>query len=357
MTQNQPKSPPGLQKVWRQVQPIFKTQSLRAVRATIQVLEGVADNLEKMPEPAQVELSQPSQQPNLEGKAAPVKPPAKPADSPTVALAVPVVLADQTAVEPGEVAATSPAVKPGEEAQLDDDIWGADESLSLDEPDKPAGDQAPTAEAIAPPPASPQPAKRIETPLPAAGTLWAKWISLLDWVRDRLPDSLSDRLSDSVLTSIAGGVLVLLVWITSSLLPNQAEQVAQTPSVNPSPVRPSPVRPTPVRPAPEQTAPAPPPAPTKAPEIKQPTVTRSPAPVPLPSPPHPLTSPPPLELTPEQSLIAAIQDQVTEVTNRYANGLIQAIQANFRDSRLIVKVSMGWYELSAIAKTNSLTKC
>jgi len=288
MTQNQPKSPPGLQKVWRQVQPIFKTQSLRAVRATIQVLEGVAKNLEKMPEPAQVEGSQPSQRPKLEEKAAPVEPPAQPADSPTVAPAVPVV----------------------------------------------------PAEAIAPPPASPKPAKRVETPLPAAGTLWAKWIALLDWMRDRLPDSLSDRLSDSVLTSIAGGVLVLLVWITSSLLPNQAEQVAQTPSVNPSPVRLAPTRP-----APEQTAPAPSPVPIKAPEVK-PTVTRSPAPVLVPSPSPIPTPPPPLELTPEQSLIAAIQDQVTEVTNRYANGLIQAIQANFRDSRLIVKVSMGWYELS-----------
>jgi len=343
MTQKQPKSPLSLQKVWGQVQPIFKTQSLRALRATIQVLEGVAENLEKMPEPAQVKSSQPSQQPNLEGKAAPVKPPAKPADSLTVAPAVPAVPADQTAVEPGEVAAPPPAVEPGEEAQLDDDVWGADENLSLDEPDKPAGDQPPIAEAIAPPPAPPQPAKRAETPLPAAGTLWARWIALLDWVRDRLPDSLSDRLSDSVLTSVAGGVLVLLVWITSSLLPNQAE-VAQTPSVNPSPVRPSPVQTAPVLPSP-----SPQPAPKlTTPTVEKPAVTRSPAPTPTPSPspPTPASPPPPLELTPEQSLIAAIQDQVAEVTNRYANELIQSIQANFRDSRLIVKVSMGWYELS-----------
>jgi hypothetical protein len=60
-----------------------------------------------------------------------------------------------------------------------------------------------------------------------------------------------------------------------------------------------------------------------------------------------LAPPPAPVLTPEQSLVATIQKQVAEVTSQYANGLIQSIQANFPSSRLQVKVTNGWYELSS----------
>jgi len=39
------------------------------------------------------------------------------------------------------------------------------------------------------------------------------------------------------------------------------------------------------------------------------------------------TPTPTLELTPEQNLIASIENQVAEITDRYADGLIQSIQA------------------------------
>jgi hypothetical protein len=67
-----------------------------------------------------------------------------------------------------------------------------------------------------------------------------------------------------------------------------------------------------------------------------------------PKPPQPVeVEPPPAsELTPEQSLVAAIQSQVADITEQYGRGLIQAVEANFLKSRLLVKVSDGWYNLA-----------
>jgi hypothetical protein len=66
---------------------------------------------------------------------------------------------------------------------------------------------------------------------------------------------------------------------------------------------------------------------------------------PKPAQPVEVIPPPEPELTPEQSLVASIQQQVAEITDRYGNGLIQSIEANFMASRLMVKVSDRWYEL------------
>lgn len=55
---------------------------------------------------------------------------------------------------------------------------------------------------------------------------------------------------------------------------------------------------------------------------------------------------PKLELNPEQSLIAAIQEQVAQITNEYADGLIVSLEANFISSSLIVKASDTWYQLT-----------
>lgn len=50
-------------------------------------------------------------------------------------------------------------------------------------------------------------------------------------------------------------------------------------------------------------------------------------------------------LTPEQTLIAAVENQVAEVSNRFASGLIRSIQADFKSSSLSVKVSDDWFNL------------
>lgn len=148
------------------------------------------------------------------------------------------------------------------------------------------------------------------------------WNVALKQFRIRLPESLNQKLSDRALSAIVAGVLVLLFWITSALLPDKPSTVASVPSSR-------------------RASPANLSAPAKlsAPQAEKP-VKVSP-------PPEGIESlSPALGLTPEQSLIAAIQEQVAEVTNQYANSLIQSIQANFRESRLIVRVSEGWYELN-----------
>ncbi|MEM9246580.1 MAG: hypothetical protein AAGA67_12690, partial [Cyanobacteria bacterium P01_F01_bin.153] len=62
------------------------------------------------------------------------------------------------------------------------------------------------------------------------------------------------------------------------------------------------------------------------------------------------TEAPVLEMTPEQTLIAAIQDQVVDTAQRYGDsGIVQSIQADFRRGRLLVRInSAQWFELTAL---------
>lgn len=156
---------------------------------------------------------------------------------------------------------------------------------------------------------------------PTTQTLQARWGGLLQWVRSRLPDSLNQKLDDQALTGAIAGLLVVVLWTGSAVLPGKSKppEVAIAPP----------------------TAPAPQPVP---PQVKAPA---SPQPVPVSPTPKPKPSPTPaLQLSPEQKLIASIQDQVAEVSDRYSSSLIQSVQANFRSSRLVVKLGESWYGLS-----------
>jgi hypothetical protein len=156
------------------------------------------------------------------------------------------------------------------------------------------------------------------------------WMRLLAGIRSRLPDSANQKLSDSALSGAIVGVLLLFLWIPSAL----------SPSKPPTPVA---VAPPPQR-VPPQADPQPlyPPPAASPPPLVVPTPLPSPSPLPLPKPkPSPV-----LNLTPEQKLIARIQDQVAQVSDQYANGLIESVQANFKGSLLIVRVSDSWNTLS-----------
>lgn len=155
----------------------------------------------------------------------------------------------------------------------------------------------------------PQPVKPslLDRILPSFRSLEAFWDATLAKIRSLLPAAWNEKLSDWMLTGAIAGSIVVILVTTAAILPDTPAQVAK---------------------APPNTIEAPP-------ELK------------APKPPQPVEveTPPPPELTPEQSLIAAIQNQVAEITNQYENGLIQSIEANFEGSRLIVKVSDGWYNL------------
>ncbi len=159
---------------------------------------------------------------------------------------------------------------------------------------------------VTPIPAPAKP-KLIDRILPSFGKVEAFWDAMLAKIRLLLPSTWSEKLSDWALTGAIASIIVLLLVTTAALLPKTETQVAK---------------------APPNSIEAPP-------ELKAP---ESPQPVEIEAPPAP-------ELTPEQSLIVAIQNQVAEITDKYGNGLIQSIEANFEASRLLIKVNNGWYDL------------
>lgn len=129
----------------------------------------------------------------------------------------------------------------------------------------------------------------------------AVWKRLLRGVRSQLPRPWQAQLSDQVLSAILLGLLFLLLTLGHPLGRSQPSRVAQ--------------------PAPEvaQAQPA-------APEL-------------------PALPAPPLEVSPEQTRIADIQEQVAEITQTYATGLIQSVRANFQQGWLKVDLGPQWYNL------------
>ncbi|MEH1825836.1 MAG: hypothetical protein V7L22_10805 [Nostoc sp.] len=168
--------------------------------------------------------------------------------------------------------------------------------------------------------------------------LW--WGGLLRTIRLFLPSNLSTKLSDTAMTGIVTGIAVILVWATTTVLTAKPTEVATVPPVEEVPI------PTPtITTLPESIAPEPQPPE----EITPPPEVQTTPPTPEPKPeltPTPTPTPTPvIELTPEQALIAAIENQVAEISDRIASGLIKSIQANFRTSNLTVKISDDWYTL------------
>ncbi|HYX14149.1 MAG TPA: hypothetical protein VE944_07245, partial [Nostoc sp.] len=169
--------------------------------------------------------------------------------------------------------------------------------------------------------------------------LW--WGGLLRTIRLFLPSNLSTKLSDTALTGIVTGIAVIIVWTTASVFTGKPTEIATVPPVEEVPApTPTPTITTP----PESVTPElEPPQPPE--EITPPEVQTPPPPTPeAKAEPEPIPTPA-IELTPEQALIAAIENQVAEISDRIASGLIKSIQANFRTSNLTVKISDDWYTL------------
>ncbi|MFW9259136.1 hypothetical protein [Nostoc sp. CALU 546] len=167
-----------------------------------------------------------------------------------------------------------------------------------------------------------------------------RWGGLLRTIRLFLPSNLSTKLSDTALTGIVTGIAVILVWTTTTVFTGKPTEIATVPPVEEVPV-PTPTITTP----PESVTPEPQPPE----EITPPPEVETTPPTPEPEPevtPTPTPTPTPIiELTPEQALIAAIENQVAEISDRIASGLIKSIEANFRTSNLTVKISDDWYTL------------
>ena len=173
-------------------------------------------------------------------------------------------------------------------------------------------------------------------------------IGVLETTVVKLEDP-SSRVGEGIvaaLTGIIAFVAVIVVWTTSFFNSKPAPQIATVPPETP-PVTVTP-EPTPT-PLVEQT-PLPPIAETaKEPQVEEtpiavetPVAEETPEPTPTPT---PTPAPEFIPLTPEQTLIAAIENKVSQVSNNTFSGIVKSIKANFRSSSLIVTISDDWYTL------------
>ena len=290
------------------VQRLVKDQSIKALRGTIGLLETVVKKLKVKPAR---ELSPAAAPPSSTPISTPVldSTNATP-EQESVSIVVEPSLEEESVgivVEPSlEEETVSIVVEPSLEVPASDTQTVAPKptaqelaSGQVSQPTK----QKPAIEQL-PEPTKP---KLIDRLLPSFNRVQAFWDATLQKVRSLLPAAWNQKLSDWGLTGAIAGIVVVVLLTTVALLPKTPTQVAK---------------------APPNTIDAPPEL--KAPEPPKP-VEVEPQPTP--------------ELTPEQSLIAAIQNQVAEITGQYGNGMIKSIQANFPGSRLVVKVSDGWYDL------------
>ena len=260
-----------------QEKPFLKAQTLKVLRGTIGLLEGVVQKLETEP----------------------VREIPPQATSPaTTTVSAPVL--DTTTATPE----TEPLGR-ASESIADDIPVVVPEFIDSDIPT--ATPKVVKQESVFEPVSETRPPRLLDRILPSFDKLQAFWDGTLRKVRSLLPAAWNQKLSDWALTSALAGIVVVIMVATAALLPETPAQVAK---------------------APPNTIDAPP-------ELK----------APKPAQPVEVIAPPEPELTPEQSLVASIQHQVAEITDRYGNGLIQSIEANFMASRLMVKVSDHWYEL------------
>lgn len=168
------------------------------------------------------------------------------------------------------------------------------------------------------------------------------WDKFLQTFRLFLPSKVANNVSDSTLTAIFAICAVVIVGVTATFLTPKPTQVATIPPDIPLVAEVTTSEPTP-EPIPEPT-----PEPTSEP-------TPEPTPEPIPeTTPTPEPEPEPVQLTPEQALIAAIEQQLAEITvitvqtkedENIAINLIKSIQANFRTSDLTITISDNWYTL------------
>lgn len=167
-------------------------------------------------------------------------------------------------------------------------------------------------------------------------------LGFLGRIRSALPETLEQKLPDWGLIGAIVVLILLASWTAYALLPGKPAEVAEVEPREPTEV---------VEVEPPQT-PGPIEPPLEAPQL--PDRGKSEPELEAPSIPAPLETAPALEpefipavtpeLTPEQILIAAIENQVADVTRDYAD-LIQGINANFSASLLRIKLSDEWYEL------------
>ena len=190
----------------------------------------------------------------------------------------------------------------------------------------------------------------------------SRWDGFLRTFRLFLPSNISNNVSDTLLTGIFAVIFVVIIGITTFMFIPKSVEVATVPPVEevippksiieptPTPIIEPELTPTPVI----EPEPNPTPNPIIEPEPNPtPNPIIEPEPEPTPVIETETTPTPVVELTPEQALLAAIENQFSDISVSVKNTkdkniisqLIKPLQANFRTSDLTVKISDIWYEL------------
>ncbi|GET42611.1 hypothetical protein [Microseira wollei] len=298
-----------LGETWKTVQPVLKEGTVKTLRGTIWVLQGAVNQLEGQP---QAQIQPPADTLPTAAKLTPEMPASIPGDR-------------ATAVPP---ATTKPA-----------------------------------------PPT--KPVSPLSNALAIAGTviitLWQWWKAAIAKLRTLLPESVKQKLpNNDILSGAIAAILLLFFWLNSSSSPpavakippaisNPAPEIKVTPKVTPLPE----IKPSPKATSAEETKVSPavtPAGETKvSAEITIPPAVETPPELTAPKPSKPVETvpPPPPVLTPEQKLLAEIQNKIAEITKESAEGLIQSVQANFQAGQLTVKISDDWYNFD-VAKQDKL---
>lgn len=213
-----------------------------------------------------------------------------------------------------------------------------------------------------------QTVEQLEDPdrRPAENLPRPRWAKLVRRVRLRLPVSWQRALGDRALSGLLILVFLFPVAITANLI---IQTVTPTTAAPPPAARPAaPMKPAPFPPERPMPGPFPPerppaigptPTPTASVETQKPKDQRDrplygpPLPPPASAPklgpgltPSPAPTPSPEPPSPSASLTTTIQTQLAQIADVYAVGLIQAIQPNFKQSRLGIQMQDGWFELA-----------
>ncbi len=195
-------------------------------------------------------------------------------------------------------------------------------------------------------PRKPERRQPYQTPQPFWKVKFIQFLRRIIGILESMVDKL-ETLSATVLSGIIAVTVVIVLWTGSSLLASIPPQIAITPEVPTIVTTPPEVLPT--TPAVEETPPLDaigPPLPPVVKETPQ-AIAETPAIEPTiePTPEPSIKAVEVAPLTPEQILIAAIENRVSSVTDTIEDGLVKSIQANFRNSSLVVTINNNWYSL------------
>lgn len=119
---------------------------------------------------------------------------------------------------------------------------------------------------------------------------------------------MSNKLNDLALTGIISSLFVVLLLTTVLILPAKRKEVADLP-------------------LPQATA-----APLELTAPQSPAIVETAAPLPP-------------QFSPEQNLVAAVQQKVANMIDEDAQDLIKSVEANFSGKSLIVRLDDSWYQL------------